>query len=65
MTTQINHKLINQGKFKCYAKNKLDKAIHNAYLKFKKNRDGFNTFQNIALMIRSKGRPHVTLQGRH
>jgi hypothetical protein len=56
MTTQINHQLINRGKFKCYAKNKLDRAIHNAYLKFKKNRDGFNTFQNILVHVQQNAK---------
>ncbi|MGD8834907.1 MAG: hypothetical protein PVJ19_08210 [Desulfobacteraceae bacterium] len=51
MTNQINHQFINQGKFKNYAKHQLDRAIHNAYLKFKKNKDGFNTFQNILVHV--------------
>ena len=51
MTNQINHQLINQGKFKYYAKNQLDRAIHNAYLKLKNNRDGFNIFRNLLVYV--------------
>jgi hypothetical protein len=34
----------------------LDRAIHNAYLKFKKNRDGFNTFQNILVHVQQNAK---------
>ena len=56
MNSKLNHQLINQEKFKIFAKKQLDRTIHNAYLKLKKNRDGFNTFRNILVYVQQNSR---------
>jgi hypothetical protein len=56
MKSKMNHQLNNQGKFKFFAKKQLDKAIHKAYSKMKKNRDGFNTFRNILVYVQQNSR---------
>ncbi len=47
MTNQINQ----QGKNKRYAKNKLDRAIHEAFLNLKWDHDHFTAFQKILIHV--------------
>jgi hypothetical protein len=56
MTSQNNYQLINQGKFKYYAKTQLDRAIHNAYSEFKKNRDGLNVFRDLLVYVQQNSK---------